>query len=199
MNAGEIHNKEDSDMLRFLSKFDLTQKERMKFLANRSGLIKMARNSAIKIKPSPMPTPNLVIADKSDNHQELYDQIAPNNFVTFEDMQLRASYTYDTSNGIKSLVRVDKKTLKVIDLHPSINSASRSFEGTICPRKLRDTLYKGSLEIGGYYWVMVERMKVCSMCKMWMKIRNRYKSANGKNGNAYSSYCKDCDHKRGLI
>ena len=61
MNAGEIHNKEDSDMLRFLSKFDLTQKERMKFLANRSGLIKMARNSAIKIKPSPMPTPNLVM------------------------------------------------------------------------------------------------------------------------------------------
>ena len=199
MSVADLHNREDDSMLKFLAKFDLTQKERMKFLANRSGLIKMAKNSAIKIKPSPMPIANLVMADKSGDPQELYDQIAPNNFVTFEDMQLRASYTYDTSNGIKSLVRVDKKTLKVIDLHPSINSASRSFEGTICPRKLRDTLYKGSLEIGGYYWVMVERMKVCSMCKVWMKIRNRYKSSNGKNGNAYSSYCKDCDHKRGSV
>lgn len=199
MSVADLHNREDDSMLKFLAKFDLTQKERMKFLANRSGLIKMAKNSAIKTKPSPMPIPNLVMADKSDDPQELYDQIAPNNFVTFEDMQLRASYTYDTSNGIKSLVRVDKKTLEVIDLHPSINSASRSFEGTICPRKLRDTLYKGSLEIGGYYWVMVERMKVCSMCKVWMKIRNRYKSSNGKNGNAYSSYCKDCDHKRGSV
>ena len=199
MNAGERHNKEDSDMLRFLSKFDLTQKERTKFLANRSGLIKIAKNDAMKIKPSPMPVANLLMSDKVDDPRDIYEKIAPNNFVNFEDMSLGSSYSYDTSTGVKSLVRVDKETLKVIDLHSSINSASRHFKGTICPRKLRDALYKGTLEVGGYYWVMVERMKVCIMCKTWMKIRNRYKSSNGKNGNAYSSYCKDCDHKRGSM
>lgn len=199
MSVADLHNREDDSMIKFLAKFDLTQKERMKFLANRSGLIKIAKNISMKTKSLPMPIANLVMSDKVDDPRDIYEKIAPNNFVNFEDMQLRSSYTYDTSTGIKSLVRVDKETFKVIDLHSSINSASRSFEGTICPRKLRDTLYKGSLEIGGYYWVMVERMKVCSMCKIWMKIRNRYKSSNGKNGNAYSSYCKDCDHKRGSI
>ena len=108
MSVADLHNREDDSMLKFLAKFDLTQKERMKFLANRSGLIKIAKNISMKTKSLPMPIANLVMSDKVDDPRDIYEKIAPNNFVNFEDMQLRSSYTYDTSTGIKSLVRVDK-------------------------------------------------------------------------------------------
>ena len=40
----KLANKHDNLMLSFLEKFDLTEKEKRKFLANRSGLIKIAQN-----------------------------------------------------------------------------------------------------------------------------------------------------------
>tara|TARA_R110002096_G_scaffold149991_2_gene311700 strand:- start:1207 stop:1401 length:195 start_codon:yes stop_codon:yes gene_type:complete len=43
-NEFKVADRHDSLMVNFLAKFDLTEKEKRKFLANRSGLIKLAQN-----------------------------------------------------------------------------------------------------------------------------------------------------------
>jgi hypothetical protein len=190
-----LANKNDDIMLKFLGKFDLTEKERRKFLANRSGLLKVAQNSVIKVKPKFTQSPTLIM-QRGETISETFNRVAPNGVVKFGDIELKATQDYNASDGVKSLVRVDKDTLKVIDLHASINQASRSCGGVVTAGKLRTALYSGKIDIQGYYWIMVERMKECTLCEVWMKIEDRYKSSNGTNRDAYSSYCKDCDHSR---
>ena len=179
-------DKEDKQMMAFLSQYDLTDKEKIKFLANRSGLIKISNKVVKKAQP-------VVIPPKALPVDNVLSKIAPNGIVTYKDLKLNQTQTKDR---IKSVLKVDIDTLEPIELYTSINAASRSKSVLTGAVQLRNALYSGQNKIGGFYWVMVERMKQCSACSIWMKLTDRYRASNGKKYDAYSSYCKTCDNKR---
>jgi hypothetical protein len=188
------HNKDDRVVQSFLNQFDLTEKEVFKFLSNRSGIIKLAKNSKIKDKVVTKPLIPLIMQVEKPK-ENLFKRLAPNGVVEFKGMTLQASEEYDTDHGIKSLIKIDTETLEPLELYTSINSASRDIGADPSCRNLRKALYRREVHISGFYWLMVERMKVCNTCKKWTSLKDRYKSGR-RNARAYSSVCKDCDNKR---
>ena len=189
-----LANKHDVLMVKFLEKFDLTEKEKRKFLANRSGLIKMAKSFKAKLNPVVV-SHNVAMQDDTEKEHKLFEKIAPNGTINIHGHTLEATSYYDKGDGIKSVVKVDMKTFEPVELYASINSASRSC-GLVVGRKLRNALYRGNLEVEGFYWIMAERMKVCSIRKEWITLGQRYKYKTRKTDFAYSSACKTCDNAR---
>jgi hypothetical protein len=177
-------DKEDRQMLNFLDKYDLTEKERIKFLANRSGLIKISGKVVRKAAP-------LFIPPRVAPMDNILNKIAANGVVLYEGLKLTHS---NGGAGIKSIVQFDINTLTPIGIYASINAAARA--STTGAKQLANALYSGKVQFNGYYWVMVERIKQCTGCSIWMKLEDRYRSSNGDNADSYSSYCKTCDNKR---